>query len=216
MNFLDLFSRYGFITLYVIVLTFGFYFRKKYNHNSALRLWLYFIIYSFLSEVIGYYFVQILEIRTTLINNTWFIVSIFFYMLFFLSKIESRLKKNAIKSLVLVYFIFIILSVLFFNNYVNESMTNSFIIGALFIVVTIMLFFTELLKSDVVLYIQKSLFFWISIGVLIFNIGLLPVLIIGELIDWQGIFNYLIIILNIIMAGCFITGFLMSNKEFNS
>jgi uncharacterized Tic20 family protein len=79
-----------------------------------------------------------------------------------------------------------------------------------------MIYYADVLKSNEILDFQKSIFFWISIGVLIFNIGLLPVFVIGELIDWQGIFRYIIFILNIILSLCFITGFIVSKKEFNS
>jgi len=45
---------------------------------------------------------------------------------------------------------------------------------------------------------------------------LLAVFIIVELINWQGIFNYIILGLNILMSLCFITGFIISKKEFNN
>ena len=92
---------------------------------------------------------------------------------------------------------------------------DSWILGLFFVVLTIMLYYTELLKSDAILNIKYSLFFWISIGALIFNIGILPVFVIGELIDWQGVFKYIILGLNILLSLSFITGFLMSKKEYN-
>ncbi|MDV7186562.1 hypothetical protein R3X25_04650 [Lutibacter sp. TH_r2] len=60
------------------------------------------------------------------------------------------------------------------------------------------------------------MFFWLSVGVLVINIGSIPVFVIGELIDWQGIFNYIILVLNLLMATSFITGFVVSKKELNT
>jgi len=88
-------------------------------------------------------------------------------------------------------------------------------LGELFIVLTIMIYYAELIKSDSILNFKNSLFFWISIGVLIFNIGIIPVLVIAELIDYQCIFRYIILGLNIVMTLSFITGFLISKKEYN-
>ena len=105
---------------------------------------------------------------------------------------------------------------LFYIDYTKEYFVYSSIVGQFFIVVTIMIYFVEVLKSEVILNIQKSLIFWISLGALIFNIGLLPVFVIGELIDWQGVFKYIVLIMNILMAASFITGFVVSKKEFNT
>jgi len=104
----------------------------------------------------------------------------------------------------------------FYKDYFNEYFVYSWIIGQLFVVIAIMIYFMELLSSDAILNIKYSLFFWISIGVFIFNIGILPVFVIGELIDWQGIFRYIILGANIIMSLSFITGFIVSKKEYNN
>ncbi|WP_456379473.1 hypothetical protein [Lutibacter sp.] len=71
------------------------------------------------------------------------------------------------------------------------------------------------MNSDKILVLNKLFIFWISIGVLTFNIGMIPVLLVGELINWTGIYNYIILPLNVIMYGCFIIGFVVSEKEYN-
>lgn len=60
------------------------------------------------------------------------------------------------------------------------------------------------------------MFFWISIGVLLYNIGFIPVFVIAELIDFRGVFMYITFALNIILSLCFISGFVISKKEFNN
>jgi hypothetical protein len=136
-------------------------------------------------------------------------------MFFYLFSIKNLVSKKIIISLISVY-ILINISMLFYIDYTKEYFVYSWIIGQFFIVVSIMIYFVEVLKSEVILTIQKSLIFWISLGVLIFNVGLLPVFVIAELIDWQGIFKYIILTVNILMATSFITGFIVSKKEFNT
>ena len=208
-------EKYVYVAIYAITLTFGLFNLKKYNHNLQLKLWLYFLIYSFITEIVADYFIHIIHIRANIVYNSWFLVSSLFYMLFFLSKVKSLKKRKFIIMCLIIFSLYNLISILFFKNYQNDIFKDSFILGQLFVVMSIMIYYTELLKSDSILSIQKSLFFWISIGALIFNIGMIPVLVIAELIDWQGIFNYIILGLNILMSLCFITGFIMSKKEHN-
>ncbi|WP_144439123.1 hypothetical protein [Lutibacter profundi] len=62
---------------------------------------------------------------------------------------------------------------------------------------------------------NKLLLFWISIGLLLFYVGILPIIIMSSFLEYRGLFDYIILLLNIIMYGCFITGFLVSKKEYN-
>ncbi|MFK5957500.1 MAG: hypothetical protein QM495_01380 [Lutibacter sp.] len=207
--------KYGYIVIYVIILSVGLFHFKKYKHSFLLKMWLYFLIYSFLTECITRYIVEIYRVRTITLNNTWFILNVLFYMFFYLFNIKNLVRKRLIISLSSVFILMnIIMS--FYVDYTKEYFVYSNIIGQFFIVLSIMIYFVEVLKSEIILTIQKSLIFWISLGVLIFNIGLLPVFVIGELIDWQGIFKYIILSMNILMAASFITGFIVSKKEFNT
>ncbi len=206
--------KYGYIILYAITVSFGIYHFKKYNHNLYLKLWLYFLIYSFFNEAISRYIIEIYKVRIIVLNNTWFIVNSFFYLIFYLFKINESINKKVVLSLISS---FIVCNgiMFFYKDYSNEYFVYSWIIGQLFVVIAIMIYFVELLNSDSILSIQKSLFLWISIGALIFNISLLPIFVIGELIDWQGIFDSIIFSANLLLSLCFITGFIVSKKEYN-
>ena len=207
---------YKYIIIYTITLTIGLFSYKKYNHNLQLKLWLYFLAYSFITEIVSRYIIEIYNIRAIKISNSWMLANSFFYLLFFLGKIRSTIKRKFIVGFIAIFAIYVIFSILFFKDFGKEYFVNSWILGQFFVVLTIMFYYTELLKSDAILNIKYSLFFWISIGALIFNIGLLPVFVIGELIDWQGIFQYIIVGLNIVLNLCFIIGFILSKKEYNN
>lgn len=210
-----MFEEYFFISNYLLIIIVGFVFWNKLKQSLPLKLWFYFLIYSFLTEITANWFSSIYHSRAIEIYNTWWLVNSFFYMLFFLMKVKKKIKRQVIQGFIVMFGVFVTTSILFFRNYSSEYLVESFILGQLLVVLSIMMYYTELLKSDAVLNIKYSLFFWISIGVLIFNIGLLPVFVIGELIDWQGIFNYIILGLNMILSLCFISGFIMSKKEYN-
>lgn len=209
-------DKYTYILIYAFTLIVGLLNYKKYNQSLLLKLWLYFLIYSFLTEVSAVYVIYTLKIRAYLIYNIWNIVNTLFYLLFFSYKIKILAKKRLVFGLILIYILFITINVLFYKNIRIENLNYSAILGMFFIVFTIMIYYTELLNSDSILKFQKSLFFWLSVGVLVINIGSIPVFVIGELIDWQGIFNYIILVLNLLMATSFITGFVVSKKELNT
>lgn len=206
---------YKYIIIYAITLLIGLLYYKKYNHNLQLKLWLYFLLYSFITEICTRYIIDNYHVRAIKMYNSWWLVNSFFYLFFFLSKIWNVKKRKFVIGFIVIFSIYNIISTLFFKDYGKEYFVDSWILGQLFVVLTIMLYYTELLKSDAILNIKYSLFFWISIGALIFNIGSLPVFVIGELIDWQGVFKDIILGLNIVLSLCFINGFLMSKKEYN-
>jgi hypothetical protein len=209
-------DKYIYIIIYAVILIVGLISYKKYNQTLLLKGWLYFLVYSFLSETFAVYLIYNRKISADFLYNFWNIINTLFYILFFSIKVESLVKKRVIYGLLIVFVCYTLVNILVYENILVDFLSLNFIVGMILIVTTIMIYYAELLNSNSILTVQKSLFFWISIGVLIFNIGLIPVFVIGELIAWQGIFNYIILILNFLMAGSFITGFIVSKKEFNN
>lgn len=209
-------SIYTYPTIYFVIIIFGLFNYKKYRNNLFLNLFLYFLVYSFLTEVIGTYFGRVLLIKNNFIYNTWNIVNHLFYAFFFLSRVTTKNKRKLITGLIIFYILFSIINISFFKNYLNQVLINNIIIGSLLIVFVIMVYYTELLNSDAILSIKKSLFFWISIGVLLSNIILIPVWVFAEFFSYEGIYTYIILASNIIMSLCFITGFLISKKSHNN
>ncbi len=115
-----------------------------------------------------------------------------------------------------IYTVITIIDISFFTNFIERSMDYNIIIGSIIIVVVVLIYLTELLQDDAILNLKGSMFFWISLGALLFNIGFIPVFVIAEFISYSGVFRIITLILNLLMAGCFITGFIISKKEFNS
>lgn len=209
-------SAYIYILIYNVVLIFGLVYYKKYNHNLLLKFWFYFLIYSFLTECLATYIIYGIGIRATFTYNLWNIINTLLYMFFYGFLIKKHFRKYLIFGLFFLYAIYTLVELIFFKDIKVDLLVYNSIIGMFIISIPIMLYFVEILNSDSILTFQKSIYFWISIGVLIFNIGLIPVYVIAELINWQGVFNHIILGLNLIMAVCFITGFIVSKKEFNS
>ena len=178
-------------------------------------MFLAFIGYSFLSELIGAYYAYELKVNTNFINNTWNIMNHLFYAFFFLSGVVNLKKRKVVVGFIISYIIFSIINILYFRNYFNQILLNNILYGSILIVLVIMIYYSDLLNGDAILDIKNYLIFWISVGVLLSNIILIPVWVFAEYFSYQGIFRFLIFSSNIIMSICFITGFIVSKKEYN-
>jgi hypothetical protein len=97
-----------------------------------------------------------------------------------------------------------------------EVQTIPFLIAAVSIIGFIMLYFYQLLHSNEVLHVSKNLLFYISIGYLLYLVGILPMRIVRnyfyELPNYQYIFS-VGFMLSIVMNICFIVGFICSEKR---
>jgi hypothetical protein len=132
-----------------------------------------------------------------------------------MKSIHNENKKKFIKGLIAFFVIVTTINIIFFSNYITQVLIYNNILGKFLILIAIIIYFTDLIKSDAILNIKESLLFWISVGVFMYAIGFIPVYVIAQLIDFQGVFRHITFALNIIMNLCFITGFIASKKEFN-
>ena len=199
--------------LYTIILVIGILNYSKIRNSFYLKLFLIFIGYSLLTEILGFVLGFLFGINTFPIYNTWNIVNHFFYLFFFLGLLKNSFKRNIVKIITVIYAVFTFINIAFLSDYINKTLSVNIIIGSTLIVIAIMIYFSELLQSDAILYLKKSLFFWISLGVLLFNIGFIPVFVIAEYISFNGVFRIITLLLNLLMSGCFITGFIVSESE---
>ncbi len=143
----------------------------------------------------------------TLINFT------IFFILFYKSLDKERNKKIVVTGAVIYYLTFI-LSIVFYNNYLIESTSLANIIGTIILAVFIMLYYFEVLYSEKVLYIKRDVFFWFTVGALLYYTGNIPfeLMINFNLSAYTSIF-YINYLLCIIFYSCFILGFLLHKSR---
>ncbi|WP_271767295.1 hypothetical protein [Aquimarina algiphila] len=104
----------------------------------------------------------------------------------------------------------------FYTNYLNQLQSAPFILGSFLLLITIIIYFTELLKTDQIIEITKDLLSWISGGLLMYYVGITPFRIVREYYATQSdslVLFLITIILTIIMNTCFIIGFIISSKS---
>lgn len=210
-----MFQKYFFIGNYLLIILVGIIYLNKLKQSLPLKLFMWFLVYSLITEIFGTYFAYYTKINTAVIYNTWNIICYLFYALFFSVIIKNKIKRKVIFFFTVTYLMYELVNILFFQNYLTDVYSYSTILIKIFLVITILMYFSELLKSDEILNVKESMFFWISLGVLIYSIGFIPVFVIGKLIDFQGMFRYITVALNLLVSLCFVTGFIVSKKEYN-
>lgn len=206
---------YTYIIIYGISVIVGLLTYSKYAHKTALKVFLGFLIYSLLTELLGTYLGRILVVNNNYVYNIWNIVAFFFYAYFVLSSVKERKRRIFIKLLVGIFFIVTFINIVFYAGLIKYILVRNNVFAKSLIVIMILIYFIELLQSDEILNIKKSLFFWICLGVFLYNLVFLPAMSLVWYTSFFGMFAYIVLGLNIIMHFCFITGFIASKKEFN-
>lgn len=182
--------------------------------DSNERYFLYFLWYTLAVEltgaVIGYGF----GANNYWLFNSFTITGFLFYFYWY----YTILKRKSFRKTVIVFaFVFLVVAVIsLITQTWLQYHSYTFITGAAFVLVLTLFHFFQLLNSDEVLIVKYKLSFWISTALLLFNMGMIPYMLLSEYADMDGL-SYLIILLslNLILYGCYIIGFLWTKKKYN-
>ncbi len=186
---------------------------KEYN-DSKEKYFLYFLWFTLLVEITGAVLSYVFLLNNFWIYNFYTIISFLFYYYWYYSILHRKVFKKTV----------IVFSVVFTGvalwNLVFQSWSGyhkyTFVTGALFTLICTIFHFWQLLYSDEVLIIKYKLGFWISTGLLLFNMGMIPLMLLSEYLDFTGSMYYkLIISLNFVLYGCYIIGFLWTKEKYN-
>lgn len=87
--------------------------------------------------------------------------------------------------------------------------------GVVFTVVAICFYFMTILKSDKILSFYQTLPFWLTMGILFFNLVTMPIFIFAKQLNFSAsIYVYILVLSSYVMYGCFIVGFIVSVKYY--
>jgi len=118
----------------------------------------------------------------------------------------------------LIFYCFFILVDFFFlkTAFFTDFIVYNTVFVAIMLIITVILFLIEIVNNErIIFYIKKSFAFWISVGSLLFFIGVIPIIIIASFLNFDGIFDSILAGLNFIMYGSIILGFLWSDKNYD-
>ena len=94
--------------------------------------------------------------------------------LFILSLAPSKIRQ-ILKGITFIYLIIGIVEILFIGDVFKEYIITNYFLGSLLLLVCIAVYFQKLLLSDKILYFSKDLLFYIAVGVIVWNLCVIPI-----------------------------------------
>lgn len=185
--------------------------------NSFLKYFLVYLWITFIFEITAFLLRKYdIVNNNSAIYNVYSVLSFFYLFSIFIKAIHDQQKKNILKAACLLYFI-ILVAAGFYENYLLEPQIISYVFAELILILGIGFYLVEILKSEKALYANKTLLFWISLGLLLFSVGTIPFTIVMSYytlleasIHRVFAINFILIIIQNI---CFIIGFIKADKN---
>src|SRR5690606_32741530 len=101
----------------------------------------------------------------------------------------------------------------FFNSK-SVMINNHKIVGVLCTLISTFLYMQIVLKSDEILTFHTTLPFWITVGLLFFNLVTIPIFIFAQQLQFsEKVYVYILTLSNYIMYGSFIIGFIKNARQ---
>ena len=216
MNYVDIYKTlrdFG-IILEIVTAIVAIIFYEKYK-ATRLKYILFLLLYIAINEIVGTY------IREKITNYNAVLYNIFnvIYFTYLLSLYRKYVINSKYKAYISVFLICYLVSFIlngFRENYLKEFQSIPYILASSFIIMSVIFYFIEILNSERVLNIKKNLLFWISVGLLLYHVGIIPFRIVRNYYSSTTDLSILFminVILTILMNICFIIGFIWSDRK---
>lgn len=194
---------------------------KKYKSSTAVYF-IYFLIYSMLLDMLGHY-VELFDfygykelIDSTILENNYLFFTIFwdilaptFYAFYFIKIIELNVLRRFLRYCI---FVFLFLSTFLIYYYFNILFVGYIpliqITSTLLVIIIVITYFYDILKSDRILIFYKSINFFIAATILVWWLIMTPIMF-YEIYFSKADWNFMILkwqiylITNLIMYGTF-------------
>lgn len=203
-----------------------FYLIKSKSSGKADRLLVFYLNFIFVFDLLaityglyGYvYKWRYLEFINDSWRNIYWIYNILIlisgtaYTAYFYLQLQSKIFRRLIFSLTLLYLISSIISFFIGEEFFTTTSSFAYIFCSFLIFFSIIFYYFELLKSDRLLNFSKELPLYISIGLLLYQLGITPLFIFQKYIsvsqDFQTLYSWILDIGNVFMYSVFTYGFL--------
>jgi len=204
------------VLIEVITVIIGFFYIKKIK-NTVYVEFIYLLMYVAINEIIAFILVVNFNFPNDFLYNIYDIITVLFYLYFYRAIIKNKKTKKLINYFSLLFIVSYVLEYFFLKfNLLTDNASYSPHFGSVLIIIVLILFLFEIINNEKIVFnLYKSIIFWISIGLLLFYVGSIPIFISKEIMSYNITYQYILFGLNLIMYGCFILGFILSKKEYN-
>jgi len=205
------------LTVFVQLLSaiFSLIYYNKYKKVPILKFFPFLLWYILFNEVLGFYIRHYVSDHNAIIYNVYYGINFTYLLLLYRRHLSNKTSKHLVSGFLILYAIAYIVESCF-KNYLIEFQTAAYILASICLIVTIILYFVEVLNSNKILAIKKNLLFWISVGLLLYYAGYTPYRIIRNFytdLEKSSVIIAVMVTLTIIMNTCYIIGFTCSQKK---
>lgn len=213
---------------FIAFLTGVFYYQKNKTKPTLYLVW--FLGITVFSELFSWYayfvntgFLHFLK-GTPFETNYWWaniysILSYLFYINYFKWYLSTKRSINILNFVSIVFLVTSISEFIFSDDFFIKFVPILNILGTLLVFLSIAFYYLELLKSDQILQVQKSLPFYISVGALIFHLCTTPLFLYSSYYSnsvdpgFVSLYRQIIFGTNYLLYSIYIAGFLICSRK---
>lgn len=198
----------GFIVVQFAACISAIYYWKNYK-NTALWIFMPFLVYSFLNEFSALIMTLFTNYRVRPLYNIYSVISFFVYLYYF----DRLLKINFWKLPIVIIFLITLYFDVLNNSWYGLYKDIVFVIAVMILVFSV-IFYGRLLKSEQVIHYKKLPEFWIIMGLLLFYLAFIPLTaVVGLGYKILPTYYIAINILNYTLYCCYIIGFYVTGRQ---
>ncbi len=211
----------------------GLYFLLHNPKDKTTRFFVAFLALIFFVDIVGYiprlikYNESLYFLKNTFLQNDYWLYNPFIiigfsmYAWYFRLDLKSKLRKRIIVLAIILLNIVGYAHLFYDRIFFTAHSKLVFLMGLLVIVMSISFYYYELLKSDRILMINKSVKMYISIGYLFYNLICMPVWIYSDKYynhlnpNFAALYSFTISLAHILIYGIYIFAFIYCAKKYN-
>jgi len=166
-----------------------------------------------LIDIFCYFYYDLTNLPTDIFYVIGFLMIVFFLYLFYYHQLLYVPLLKKIQTIILALFVLNI-AVMFSteDDLLHHFSFNMLYVDILLLLFSIILFLYQTFNSDKILEIKSYLPFWISVALLIFFIGSIPILFFRTTVS-ETIYFFILFMLNLISNGILILGLIWNKQE---
>jgi len=209
----------------------GLYFLLHNPKDKTTRFFVAFLALIFLVDIVGYiprlikYNEPLYFLKDTFLQNDYWLYNPFIiigfsmYAWYFRLDLKSKLRKRIIAFAIVLLNIVGYAQLFYDRIFFTAHSKLVFLIGFLVIMMSISFYYYELLKSDRILVVNKSVKMYISIGYLFYNLICMPVWMYSDKYynhlnpGFAQLYNFTISLAHILIYGIYIFAFIYCAKN---
>lgn len=210
----------------------GSYYLRKTKHSPMVRYFVWFLWLTVFVEIIATYagaafhsdYKYFSFIKGTPFAGNYWIYNIYSIIAFtaYISLFSFHLQdKKWRKGLLFTTGIFIVSSIVYLfvtDVYFKAHSSFTFFVGSLIVLISIGVFYWELLKSDEILAVKRSIHFYISIGALVYHLGFVPLVIYSRYYNMESpefvkIYVFILYGINYFLYSLYTLGFVICSRK---